>query len=91
MNPTDINRLRIKEMAKRLEHSLSPSSLTIIDESHLHAGHAGAKSGKGHFALTIVSTHFEGLPPLKKHQLVYQVLGDLLDTDIHAVRISASC
>ncbi len=91
MKATDINQLRIEKMIERLKKALSPSSLSIIDESHLHVGHAGAKTGKGHFALTIISTHFDGLPPLKRHQLVYQALGDLLDTDIHAVRINTSC
>jgi len=85
------NQLRIEEITKRLESSLSPSGLTVIDESHLHAGHAGAKTGKGHFAVTISSSQFEGLLPLRRHRLIYQALGNLMDTDIHAIRIKASC
>ncbi len=89
MNADETNQARIEEMTKRLEAALSPSNLIIIDESHLHAGHAGAQTGKGHFALTIATDQFDGLSPLKRHQLIYQALGDLLDTDIHAIRISA--
>jgi len=88
LNPNDTNQVRIEKITERLKKALNPSSLTVFDESHLHVGHVGAKTGKGHFALTIASSQFEGLPPLKKHQLVYQALGDLLDTDIHAIRIN---
>jgi BolA protein len=88
---SETNHLRMKEITNRLTSSLNPSDLTVLDESHLHAGHAGAKTGKGHFAVTISSSQFEGLLPLKRHRLVYQALGDLMDTDIHAIRIKARC
>ena len=87
----EINQQRITRMKQLLEASLFPSELTIRDESHLHAGHAGAKSGKGHFDLVIKSEKFRGMLPLKRHQLVYQALGDMMQADIHALKISASC
>lgn len=69
--------------------SLSPTVLSIQDESHKHAGHAGAQDGRGHFKLLIVSEQFTGLSMLKRHQLVYQALAELLKTDIHALSIQA--
>ncbi len=68
---------------------LSPSILNIQDDSHKHAGHAGAQDGRGHFTLFIVSEQFGGLSLLKRHQLVYQALAELLKTDIHALSIQA--
>ncbi len=82
------NETRITQMTLRLETELSPSNLHIEDESHLHAGHAGAKSGKGHFRLTISSEKFNDLRPLQKHRLIYDALGDLMETDIHALTIT---
>ena len=81
------NETRITQMTECLERELSPTSLQIEDESHLHAGHAGAKSGKGHFRLAIGSEKFQGLRPLQKHRLIYDALGDLMQTDIHALTI----
>ena len=68
---------------------LSPVVLEIRDNSHRHAGHAGARDGRGHFTLRLVSARFEGLLPLKRHRLVYEALGPLMETDIHAVAIQA--
>lgn len=68
---------------------LSPTTLTIQDDSRKHAGHAGARDGRGHFSVFIVSSHFAGLTALKRHQLVYQALSGLLETDIHAIAIQA--
>ena len=80
---------RIARIRERLE-VLGPAVLDIEDESHLHAGHAGAQSGKGHFRVTIVAEIFTSMTPLKRHRLVYEALGDLLETDIHAVAIKAA-
>ena len=85
-----INQQRIERMTQLLEASLTPTHLSIIDNSHLHAGHAGAKTGMGHFELEIISQTFAGLPPLKRHQLVYDALADMMKTDIHALSIKAS-
>jgi len=78
---------RIRE---RLQQALAPASMELIDESHLHAGHAGAKSGRGHYRLRIVSNRFAGLNPVQRHRLVYEALGELMQTDIHALSIDAS-
>jgi BolA protein len=86
---TEINQQRMSKMRQLLEDSLSPSELLIQDDSHLHAGHAGSQSGLGHFTVKVKSEKFEGLLPLKRHQLVYQSLGDMMKTDIHALAIKA--
>lgn len=68
---------------------LEPEALEITDESAQHAGHAGARSGGGHFQLTIVSKRFIGLDTLSRHRMVYQALGDLMGSRIHALSIRA--
>ena len=69
--------------------ALQPTHLEIIDESHKHAGHEGARDGRGHFALEIVSEAFVGLAPLARHRRVYQAMGEMMQTDIHALSIRA--
>ena len=81
------NSQRIEQMQQLLTEQLQPSSLEIIDESHLHAGHAGAKEGKGHFKLRIASDRFDGLRPLQRHRMIFDSLGDMMQTDIHALSI----
>ena len=76
-----------KEIRELLTKELSPELLEITDESHLHAGHAGAKEGKGHFRLQIASPRFEGLRLIQSHRLIYETLGDMMQTDIHALSI----
>ncbi len=68
---------------------LQPLQLELKDDSHKHAGHQGARDGRGHFSLYIVSAHFVGLSPVLRHKAVYGALGDLLETDIHALAIQA--
>ena len=89
-NSTELNQQRMDKMNALLTASLSPTELLIQDDSHLHAGHAGSQSGMGHFTVTIKSEKFKGVLPLKRHQLVYQALGDMMKTDIHALAIKAS-
>jgi BolA protein len=72
-----------------LRASLSPSEVLVKDQSHLHAGHAGAKEGKGHFDVTIVSDKFDGLSRIARHRLIYDALGAFMESDIHALRINA--
>lgn len=72
-----------------LEAAFSPESLEVRDESHLHAGHAGARDGRGHFRVRVVSPAFAGRLPLARHRAVYAALGDLMSTDIHALSIEA--
>lgn len=74
---------------KELEEYFQPTELLIKDQSQLHAGHEGAKDGKGHFEVTIVSQAFDGVPRVQRHRMVYDALGKLLETDIHALRIKA--
>jgi BolA protein len=79
---------RIQLIQDKITTALSPTYFNIIDNSAQHAGHAGAKSG-GHFDVTIVSEQFAGLSSVKRHQLVYSVLQDLMNTEIHALSIKA--
>lgn len=78
----------IAEMEARLA-ALSPQHLEIVDESALHAGHAGARSGGGHYQMTIISAAFAGQNAVARHRLVYQALGDLMPARIHALSITA--
>jgi BolA family transcriptional regulator, general stress-responsive regulator len=64
---------------------LEPQRCELIDESHRHVGHEGARDGRGHFAVEIVSAQFDGEPLIRRHRRVYAALGDLMETDIHAV------
>ncbi len=69
--------------------TLAPLSIDIIDESHLHAGHAGARDGGGHYRLHIVAEAFTGKNTLARHRLVYAAAGDLMRVKIHALIIEA--
>lgn len=68
---------------------LMPVSVDIIDESHKHAGHAGSRSGAGHYVLRIVSPQFSGKSTVARHRMVYSALGELMQRDIHALNIQA--
>lgn len=72
-----------------LTQSLEPTFIEVLDDSQAHAGHAGAKSGGGHFYLTIVSNQFSGKSRIQRHQLIYKELGDMMKSDIHALSIKA--
>lgn len=69
--------------------SLNPLSVEVIDDSHKHAGHEGARDGRGHFTVGIVSEAFAGLAPLARHRKVYEAVGTMMQTDIHALSIQA--
>src|SRR3546814_9060394 len=75
---------RIDRMRAALDAAFTPTFLQIDDDSHLHAGHAGARSGRGHYRVEIVSTRFAGLALLARHSAVYEALGELMTTEIHA-------
>ena len=81
---------REERLRERLESRFAPSVLIIKDESRLHAGHAGAAAGHGHFRITIIAEAFRGVAPVARHRLVYEAVGDLMTTDIHALAIEAS-
>lgn len=81
---------RAQRLRQRLETHFAPTVLVIEDESHLHAGHAGAAAGHGHFRIRIVAETFRNMSPVARHRLVYAAVEDLLKTDIHALAIEAS-
>jgi BolA protein len=68
---------------------LAPARLEVIDDSHKHAGHEGARDGRGHFSVVVVSEAFAGKLPLARHRMVYSAVGDMMQTDIHALTIQA--
>ncbi|MCK0513073.1 BolA family protein [Aromatoleum buckelii] len=78
----------IDEIRERLA-VLDPVSIEIDDDSALHAGHAGARSGGGHYRLTIVADCFKGKNTVARHRLVYDALGDLMRTRVHALAVRA--
>jgi BolA protein len=73
---------------QKLEEALKPELIEIIDHSAAHAGHAGNKGG-GHYNVTIVAQQFEGKSLVQRHQMIYQVMGDLMKEEIHALGINA--
>lgn len=74
----------------QLTAAFSPTYLHVTDESHLHHGHAGAQAGKGHYAVEIHSQAFANLSTIQRHRLIYQALGKLMDSKIHALSIKAT-
>lgn len=80
---------RVAAIRTALQAALAPTSLEVEDESHRHAGHAGAADGRGHFRVDVVSEAFEGLGPIARHRAIYGALGELMTTDIHALSIRA--
>ncbi len=77
---------RERLIRQRVDDSLKPESLELIDDSHMHVGH-GAKGG--HYSINVVSNAFEGKSMLKRHRLVYDAVGELMTTEIHALSIDA--
>lgn len=80
---------RVARIRACLESAFEPTSLEIIDDSHRHAGHAGAKDGRGHFRVNIVAEHFAGAKSIERHRMVYAALGTMMQTDIHALSVTA--
>lgn len=79
---------RMNRLRERLIASLAPEQLDIIDDSRKHAGHAGARGG-GHFTVHIVAQAFTGKPLLERHRMIYDLLQDMMHTEIHALSIQA--
>lgn len=77
------------EIERRLVATFSPVSCQVEDDSALHAGHAGAASGGGHYRVTLVSVAFQGKSRLARHRLVYDCLSDMMQHKIHALAINA--
>ncbi|QOL48840.1 BolA family protein [Massilia litorea] len=80
---------RVERIREALEAALKPSLLEVGDDSHLHAGHAGAASGGGHYSVKIVSERFDGLRLVMRHRLVYDAVAEMMRAEIHALAITA--
>ncbi len=80
---------RIEKIRSALQLALEPQLIEVEDESHLHAGHAGAASGRGHFNVKVVSEAFTGKSLIARHRMVYAAVDALMQTDIHALSIRA--
>ncbi len=80
---------RIAAMRAHLA-ALNPVSLEIIDESHKHAGHAGARDGGGHYLLQIVTSQFTGKSTMARHRMIYSALEEMMKHEIHALNIQAN-
>lgn len=80
---------RVERIRDALQAALQPASLEVVDDSHKHAGHEGARDGRGHFTVRITSDAFIGKAPLARHRAVYAALGEMMHTDIHALAIEA--
>ncbi len=80
---------RVATIEELLIAAFAPTELLVKDQSHLHAGHAGAQEGKGHFEVKIVSDKFAGQSRITRHRMVYDALGTFIDSDIHALKINA--
>jgi BolA protein len=81
---------RVAEIRRRLEAAFAPTELEIIDDSKRHAGHAGARDGRGHFNVRISSQQFSGKRTIERHRMVYGALGSMMQTDIHALGVIAT-
>ena len=80
---------RVAVIRERLQAALEPEELVVEDEGHLHVGHEGARDGRGHFRVFVVAECFAGLSSLQRHRKIYQAMGELMTTDIHALAIDA--
>jgi BolA protein len=86
--PADEPPDRLARITARLREQFDPSQLDVVDESHLHAGHAGARSGAGHFRVSIVSQRFAGKSRIARQRLVYAALSEEMGSEIHALSLS---
>ncbi len=80
---------RAARIEARLRETLAPQRLEVVDDSAEHVGHAGAREGGGHYTVTIISPRFAGLSAVARHRLVYDALGEMMKTDIHALQLRA--
>ncbi len=80
---------RSDEIQRLLTEAFSPTELLVKDQSRLHAGHDGAKQGKGHFEVIIVTDAFHGRSRIERHRMIFDALGTFMETDIHALSIQA--
>jgi BolA protein len=85
MNPLE----RKKEITRRLKEAFDPETLGVEDESYLHEGHEGARDGRGHFRVLIITDAFEGKTMIERHRMIYRELDEMMRLDIHALAIDA--
>lgn len=85
-----MNESRVLAIRAALLAAFDPVELEVVDESDQHIGHAGARDGRGHFSVKIISPIFAGRKPIERHRMVYKVLDTLLKTDIHALSVRAA-
>ena len=85
MNPLE----RKKEITRRLREAFDPETLGVEDESYMHEGHEGAKDGRGHFRVLIITEAFEGKTMIERHRMIYRELDEMMRLDIHALAIDA--
>jgi BolA protein len=85
MNPIQ----RKAEITRRLKEAFDPETLGVEDEGHLHEGHEGAKDGRGHFRVLIISSKFDGKSMIERHRMIYRALDEMMRLDIHALAIDA--
>lgn len=79
----------IDELRERIALALTDADIQVEDDSHLHAGHAGAAGGAGHYTVTIRAAAFDGLRTVARHRLVYDAVGDWMPQRVHALVIRA--
>lgn len=80
---------RVEQIKQCITAALAPELIEIVDDSAAHAGHAGARSGGGHYNVRVVSRLFSGKSLLERHRLVYAAVGDMMQREIHALSIKA--
>jgi len=83
------NEQRLEAIREKLQSHLAPQEIQLRDDSDQHIGHPGARDGRGHFSVRIVAAKFNGLAKLARHRLIYAILADLMQTEIHALSIEA--
>lgn len=80
---------RSAEIRNRLQQRFAPQELEVRDDSALHKSHPGARDGRGHFSVRIISSQFASLGRVERHRMVYAALGDLMQGEVHALSIAA--
>ena len=85
-----MSRNRVLAIRACLMAAFSPTELEVVDESYKHKGHPGARDGRGHFRVRIISPRFAGRKPIERHRMVFEALDKLLETDIHAISVEAA-
>jgi len=84
-----MTRERSDRIRETLEQAFSPVEILVKDQSHLHAGHAGARDGKGHYDVTSIADVFTGKSRIQRHRMIFGALGSIMQDEIHALRIKA--